>query len=102
MSGLEFWPALPAIAEVDPPVKLSDGRRLTARNRALLEAGIHPATRYPLAEGDSTCGDCRWHDAFRHHSGIDHKCSRHRLGESHSSASDIRVSWPACLLWEAR
>ena len=24
----------------------------------------------------------------------------HRLGESHSSASDIRASWPACVLWE--
>ena len=81
---------------------LSEDRRRTVRNRELLDAGIHPATRLPLpVEGTGTCGDCAHHHAYRESPPrVWHKCDLHRLGQSHSAASDIRVSWPACSAWQ--
>jgi len=80
---------------------LSAGRRLTIANQTLLDSGTHPATRRKLmVDGDHTCGDCIHHHHYGWHNRSFHKCDLHRLGESHSAASDIRVSWPACVLWE--
>jgi len=45
-----------------------------------------PAKRRPLPR------------AYR--AGAHHKCDQHRLGESHSAASDVRVGWPACVRFE--
>ena len=82
------------------PERLSSTRRLTLRNRELLDAGRHPATLTPLWIGTGErCGDCTHHHAYERNR-IWHKCGRHRLGESHSAASDIRVSWPACALFD--
>lgn len=84
-----------------PDMTLSAGRRRTIRDRALLDSGIHPATRRKLlAEPGHTCGDCVHHHHYGWHNSSYHKCDQHRLGESHSEASDIRVGWPACVLWE--
>lgn len=81
------------------PSGLSATRKLTARNEALLAAGRHPATGRPLLDNDSKCcGNCAHHHAYRHHNRVYHKCECHRLGESHSAASDVRVGWPACTL----
>ena len=79
----------------------SAGQRRTARDKALLAAGIHPATRQPLL-GRHTCGECD--HACNVHGGARRywKCARHRLGPSRSEASDIRVSWPACTLFVER
>lgn len=79
----------------------SAGRRLTLRNNESLARGVHPATRKPVAANGETCGTCAHHRHYDWHNRSYHKCAKHRLGESHSAASDIRVSWPACALWEA-
>jgi hypothetical protein len=71
----------------------------TAKHRALFECGIHPATRRPVMYGAATCGDCNHHIVVRVRRTW-HKCELHVLGQSHSEASDIRVSWPACLSFE--
>lgn len=80
-------------------VGLSATQRLTRRNRANIARGVHPATLRPLRK-DETCGTCVHHHDYLYHSRRLHKCELHRLGESHSEASDIRVSWPACTKWE--
>jgi hypothetical protein len=84
---------------------LSRDRRRTARDRASLDRGIHPATRRPLltvepGTGRPTCGDCGHAQHIDHHDRSYWKCARHRLGMSHSAASDIRKGWPACELFQ--
>lgn len=74
---------------------LSRDQRRTKRNAAMLELGVHPATRQPTIEGN-TCGECLHHKAHEHNGKRFHKCGLHRLGMSASAESDIRVSWPAC------
>lgn len=71
----------------------------TARNKAMLEGGHHPATGSKLRPDLGTCGDCVFH-VERHMGGRYHKCKNHRLGLSGSEASDIRVGWPACDFFE--
>lgn len=84
---------------VRPPKETPD-QRLTRRNRELLAGGVHPATHRHLFIGTGErCGTCAFHDTITHNRTW-HKCAKHRLGESHSAASDIRVSWPACALYE--
>jgi hypothetical protein len=90
------WPVLP------PPPELSPDARRTARQRALLEAGIHPATREPLetfkgCPTGATCGDCTHAVRVHHHDRRYWKCDESILGRSRSAASDIRVGWPACV-----
>lgn len=85
-----------------PPAEagMSYGQRLTIQNRRLLEAGTHPATRRPLLIGTGeTCATCV-HHLVASQNRTYHKCDKHRLGASSSEASDIRVSWPACVLYE--
>ena len=95
--------------EIDPlppapePEPLSAGRRLTIRNNDSLARGIHPATGQHLARNGEVCATCTHHEVVSHYSSRQtywHKCAKHRLGVSASSASDIRVSWPACELWQ--
>jgi hypothetical protein len=86
-----------------PKIGSPAGKRVnyTAKNQALLAAGIHPATGRALLT-DSKCGDCVHAE---HHSGGAKsfwKCAKHRLGMSRSEASDVRVGWPACTLFEQR
>jgi hypothetical protein len=81
----------------DPPVKLSEDRRRTLKRLQLLERGIHPATKRPVW-AEHVCGTCTFH-VVRSRSQSWHKCTK--AGLSSSAATDIRVSWPACDLWEA-
>lgn len=98
-----------------PPVRTSRARNpradglsadaaRTKANRERLGVGVHPATDHVLLVGCSeTCGTCAHHHAYRQRPGkVWHKCDLHRLGQSHSAASDIRVSWPACSAYERR
>lgn len=85
-----------------PGERVSADRRLTIVNNGLLAARIHPATRVPLADNGETCGTCAHHQHLGHHDRSWHKCDVHRLGMSHSAASDVRVGWPACTKWEAQ
>jgi hypothetical protein len=78
----------------DQPQPLSADRGRTLKRLQLLQRGIHPATRHPL-QPEHVCGTC----AFRRKVNSWHKCLK--AGASSSAATDIRVSWPACDLWEA-
>lgn len=90
----------PDLPPAPPPVKLSADRRRTLRQRAFLDAGIHPATREKLAGNGETCGSCvHCVDHFAGGHGWVRKCDVSRLGKSSSASSDIRVSWPACARW---
>lgn len=90
--------------ETEAVVTLSAGQRRTARQRDLIAAGVHPATKRPIVANGHRCGDCVHRNTVTHYSSHLrqwHKCANHYLGESHSDASDIRLSWPACDMWEA-
>lgn len=76
---------------------LSADRRRTERRRALLDAGVHPATGRKLAGNGETCATCVHHQAFARNRTW-HKCLL--AGVTHGPATDIRVSWPACEAWE--
>lgn len=84
---------------VPTPERMSPDRRRTLRNRQMLDKGIHPATGRPLTGDGRICRDCP-HILRVQHRGPRtwFKCVRHRLGMSHSAASDIRAGWPACVL----
>ncbi len=90
---------VPAVA-VPEPERLSADRRRTIKQREMLAKRRHPATGLELIESH-TCGECAHHHAYGYGNHVWHKCERHRLGESHSAASDIRVGWPACTSFEA-
>lgn len=95
-------PTLPGFEHLAPVAVVPDDAsptvRRTARRRLILEAGIHPATGarlFPAVFGH-TCGGCIHAVKVRHGNRTYWKCNESRLGLSHSAASDIRTSWPAC------
>lgn len=84
---------------VIPAEKLSATQRLTVRNNTALAIGKHPANGLPI-DDSHTCGECV--NLKRYRLGKTYlKCAFHRLGESHSAASDMRAGWPACPHWES-
>lgn len=84
--------------DVDPPEGLSAGRKRTLRNRALIDAGVHPATRRPLRDG-ATCGSCDHLVTTCTGPGrIFYKCGLVPL--TAGAGTDVRLSWPACELWK--
>jgi hypothetical protein len=82
---------------------LAAKRKTPPRNRDQLVAlrlsgGLHPHRGDKLGPAGETCGSCR-HHIVRRLAGRYHKCA---LGpDSHGSATDIRVGWPACARWSA-
>lgn len=89
--------------DADPaPPKLSDGAARTRKQRLLLARGIHPATGLALHPDGGTCGTCEHATQASNGGWAGWKCRKHRLGMSSSAASDLRISWPACTLFEAR
>ena len=83
-----------------PVVLLSAGQRLTLRNHQSIANGIHPATRQPLREGNEHCKTCAF--LFPHGDSRRRfwKCRKHVRGFTFGAASDVRVNWPACALYE--
>ncbi len=80
--------------------KPSYTQRLTLRRRQSLERGIHPATHIELLSEGGTCGGCV--HARSHRPGNRHtywKCDL--LPMTFGPATDIRLSWPACIKFEA-
>lgn len=82
----------------DPVAELSADQRRTRAAAVALELGRHPANGLPVDRAH-TCGTCEHLHRYRYHNRRYLKCPNHRLGESHSAASDMRASWPACPLW---
>lgn len=89
----------PEPVEAEPEEKLSAQRRLTLRQRADIDRGMHPLTHVPLLDprGKHTCGDCskRYLSGYRDHTYP--KCST--IPEMASSGNDCRAWWPACARW---
>jgi hypothetical protein len=83
---------------IPPPEKISPDRRRTARQRALIAAGIHPLMGGPTHPDQGTCGTC----AHRIHVGDTGrtwpKCDLHEL--THGAGTDCRGWWPACGRYE--
>lgn len=92
---------LPGMPAAPVPVVISAGRRRTLRAAALLAEGKHPANGLPINR-DHRCGQCVHLVANPRNTKTFHKCPHHRYGTSHSEASDMRTTWPACPRFEAR
>jgi hypothetical protein len=103
-------------AEPEPAEKLSAQRKRTARQQALIKAGLHPLGRWIRLHPDASrsgsrtgtgprCGDCVL--AERSAFGF-YKCTRGRTGEyltpsfregpfeTRGDATTLRLWWPAC------
>lgn len=67
---------------------------------ALLDAGVHPFG-YPLRGGPERCADCAlaFQTPFRN---VRRYWKCERKGDTASDRSDLRVSWPACVFFQAR
>lgn len=66
---------------------------------AKIAVGIHPfgpAVRQPV--GEKRCGDCKWAYPVDDFNKRFWKC--HKRGYSRGEATDLRVSWPACEMFE--
>lgn len=88
---------------LEPPPKLSTDARRTIRQRALLDGGTHPVTYLKLqpVELGRRCGNCQ-HLALKGGvAGRFYKCGalngRYVTG---GPATDLRLKWPACALWD--
>lgn len=90
--------ALPGFDVEAKPVeeRPSYQRRLTARFKALLASGRHPATGLRLLPEGLTCNTC----VHRGGRSPYFKCDLVRA--THSPVTDIRLSWPACIRYAAR
>lgn len=75
--------------EYDPP----SPREMAAQSRKL----IRPQDQYGLADNGKTCKTCRYL-VCRSQSAKWYKCQKWRM--SMSVATDIRLKWPACKLYE--
>lgn len=68
---------------------------------AKIAVGIHPfgpALRAPI--GEKRCGDCKW--AFPLDSGGKRFWKCHKRGVTHGEATDLRISWPACEIFDQK
>ena len=70
----------------------------SARQNLNVARGLHPmGMRLGNLHEFASCGNCR-HHVSRSYSRTYHKCSKTR--QSGGPATDIRLKWPACELWE--
>lgn len=85
----------------DPYAGLGHDARRTAKQRDMIAAGQHPATRLPLANNGRTCGDCEHFvikDTGRRRRWF--KCGKQLHGDPlWPIGTDLRKSWPACTAW---
>lgn len=85
-----------------PGENLSYGEQLTLRKRRQLERGRNPGSGLELLEPQgpaTTCGSCFHAIATGSRSHHYWKCEL--VPRSHGAATDIRLSWPACVAWTA-
>lgn len=86
-----------AAKQAVPPRGGGRDAKRTARNNAMIAAGVHPATKMSLRGDDETCGSCA-HAISRTHQRTYWKCDL--LPITAGPGSDIRKKWPACTKWE--
>lgn len=90
---------LPGFDPIPDPPKLSAGQRLTQRKQAALNRGVNPGSGREFREGAYTCGQC-FHAIAKGGRKNFWKCEMGHL--SNSAASDIRLKWPACVLFSTK
>ncbi|NUO58977.1 MAG: hypothetical protein HOV78_20135 [Hamadaea sp.] len=98
MSDPQLFDATPFEVAPAPTADMGHDAQRTARRRALLEQGIHPITKRPVAPEAGTCGDCvhlLTKDRYPHRW---FKCdlTLDRLAQG----PDVRKSYPACAAFE--
>lgn len=83
----------------EPAEKMSADRRRTLRQRALIDAGVHPLTRTKTRPDLGTCGGCA-HRVLTATNGNRSwpKCDLREI--THGPGSDVRRWWPACERFE--
>jgi hypothetical protein len=104
MTDPSLFPDLVPVDPMPPAVveKLSDGRRLTLRQKENIVRGRHPLApdMWLLADNGETCGTCvhriRVDGGNREYP----KCDLTTM--SASASSDCRAWWPACTRWAAK
>jgi hypothetical protein len=97
-----FDPPPPHVEGPRKPRPDSTPRRLI--DAAMIDAGIHPATKMPLANNGKTCGDCALLRE-KHAGGFSGwKCgtpdprSKNRRGDGR----DMTKRWPACIAYKPK
>ena len=103
MTGELFDPT-PYVVTVGDPDRyvtpgMGQGARRTARRRALIEDGVHPATRLPTTSS-GTCGDCA-HLVLKN-LGVDRRWWKCTQALKDGRGPDIVRSWPSCTAWQQR
>lgn len=107
MTGELFDPTPYVVTVRDPDRYVTPGMgqdaRRTARRRALIDDGIHPATRFPVTDR-GTCGGCahlivKDGPALGVGAGRWWKC---RKALKDGRGPDIVRSWPSCTAWQQR
>jgi hypothetical protein len=86
------------VTPIPPPEKISPDRRRTARQRALIAAGIHPLMGGPTHPDRGTCGTCTHRIHISGGGRTWPKCDLHEL--THGPGSDCRAWWAACGRYE--
>ena len=77
-----------------PPPRSVDARR-TARQRAMVDAGVHPLTGMRTRPELGTCGDCKHRKLVTSNGNRSYpKCELVTI--THGAATDCRRWWPAC------
>jgi hypothetical protein len=85
------------------PARLTANDRRTARQRAAIDAGLHPLTGERLPGNGETCGSCVRRIQVQRGGRAWPKCDQQsRRYATTSAATDVRASWPACPRWEPR
>lgn len=80
---------------------LSAGRRLTLRQKADVDRGVHPLRRTRTDPDPAhTCGSCIHRELYQHHNRTYPKCDVGPV--AHSTQTDVRAWWPGCTDWKAQ
>lgn len=77
---------------------LSADAKRTLKRQRILDAGVNPASMKPFADNGETCGTCAHLQANRRAKTY-YKCGLFLV--TGGPGTDLRVSWPACVLWAA-
>lgn len=97
-----FEPPSPVVENARKPNPDPTPRRLM--DAAMIDAGIHPATKMPLANNGKTCGDCALLRAKSAGGWSGWKCGTPdpRSKNHRGDGRDMTKSWPACIAFQPK